>query len=211
VGAGRFKKQYSVPVWFTVVALTLTLLGLFAWYKYQLVRVSTDVESRVRAIGAMHPPPLPAAKKALRLKELLATEIARGSVSVEEDNSQSAISFQGDSMFAAGHARLNATMLPTVIKVANEINDVSGAVHITGHSDDRPIKTREFPSNQALSEKRAASIADVFKRSGVAPDRMHVEGKGGAQPLADNTTSAGRARNRRVDIVVSYDESPFSH
>ncbi|MEJ8824245.1 type VI secretion system protein TssL, long form [Variovorax humicola] len=209
VAAGRFKLLYTVPVWVTVSVLGLVLLGQYSWYKYQLVQASAEVEASIRAIGAMQPPPA-VAHKSLRLKELLAPEIALGSVSVEEDAEHSAVSFRGDDMFVPGQARVNAKILSTIAKVANEINEVSGAVRVTGHSDNRPIKTRQFPDNQALSESRAAAVAEVLKSSGVASDRVQVEGKGDAEPLADNATAAGRARNRRVDIVVTQRDSPTS-
>jgi len=94
--------------------------------------------------------------------------------------------------------------------VANEINEVSGTVRVAGHSHNRPIKTRQFPDNQALSEKRAAAVAEVLANSGVASERLVVEGVGDTQPLADNITAAGRARNRRVDIVVTQGDPPAS-
>lgn len=210
VGAGRFRLLRTVPVWVTVSLLSLGLLGQYAWYKYQLVHSSTEVEASIRAIGALRPPPAPPAPahRSLRLKELLAPEIARGSVSVEEDDAHSAVSFKGDDMFVPGQARVNARLLPTIAKVASEINEVSGTVRITGHSDNRPIKTRQFPDNQALSEQRAAAVAEVLKGRGVALDRLVVEGRGDSQPMADNATAAGRARNRRVDIVVTQGDAP---
>ena len=209
-GAGKFRLLRTVPVWVTASLLSLALLAQFSWYKYQLVHTSTDVEASIRAIGALRPPSPPPAPihKSLRLKELLAPEIARGSVSVEEDDDHSAVSFKGDDMFAAGQARVNAKLLSTIAKVASQINEVSGTVRVTGHSDNRPIKTRAFPDNQALSERRAAAVAEVLKSNGVVTDRLQVEGKGDAQPLADNTTAAGRARNRRVDIVVTQGDMP---
>lgn len=210
VGAGRFRLLRTVPVWVTVSLLSLGLLGQYAWYKYQLVHSSTEVEASIRAIGALRPPPPPPAPahRSLRLKELLAPEIARGSVSVEEDDAHSAVSFKGDDMFVPGQARVNARLLPTIAKVASEINEVSGTVRITGHSDNRPIRTRQFPDNQALSEQRAAAVAEVLKSRGVALDRLVVEGRGDTQPMADNATAPGRARNRRVDIVVTQGDAP---
>jgi len=210
VGAGRFRLLRTVPVWVTASLLSLGLLGQYAWYKYQLVHSSTEVEASIRAIGALRPPPPPPAPahRSLRLKELLAPEIARGSVSVEEDDAHSAVSFKGDDMFVPGQARVNARLLPTIAKVASEINEVSGTVRITGHSDNRPIQTRQFPDNQALSEQRAAAVAEVLKGRGVALDRLVVEGRGDTQPMADNATAAGRARNRRVDIVVTQGDAP---
>jgi type VI secretion system protein ImpK len=212
VGAGKFRLLRSVPVWVTVSLLTLVLFGLFAWYKYQLLRMSADVEQRIAAIGRMHPPPTPPAPpiKPLRLKELLAPEIARGTVSVEEDDRRSAVTFKGDDMFVPGQARLNARILPVLGKVADEINQVTGSVQITGHSDNQPIKTREFPNNQVLSEKRAAAVAAVLLSKGVVATRIRTEGRGDTAPIADSATAAGRARNRRVDIVVTQGDATNS-
>jgi type VI secretion system protein ImpK len=209
VGAGTFRLLRSVPVWLTASLLALVLCGLFAWYKYQLLRMSADVAQRIAAIGQMRPPPVPPAPpvKPLRLKELLAAEIARGTVSVEEDERRSAVSFRGDDMFVPGQARLNARILSVLAKVADEINQVSGSVQVTGHSDNRPIKTREFPDNQVLSEKRAEAVAAVLQAKGVVASRMRTEGRGDTMPIADSATAAGRARNRRVDIVVTQGDA----
>lgn len=205
VGAGKFRLLRSVPVWVTASLLALVLCGLFAWYKYQLLRMSVDVEQRIAAIAQMRPPPVPPAPpvKPLRLKVLLAPEIARGTVSVEEDERRSAVSFRGDDMFVPGQARLNARILSVLAKVAGEINQVSGLVQVTGHSDNRPIRTREFPDNQVLSEKRAEAVAAVLREKGVVASRIRTEGRGDTMPVADSATAAGRARNRRVDIVVT--------
>jgi len=206
---GKFRLLRTVPVWVTVSLLSLVLLAQFSWYKYRLVQKTNEVETGLRAIGALRPPPAPV-HKSLRLKELLAPEIARGTVSVEEDDAHSAVSFKGDDMFVPGQAQVNAKLVQTIAKVANEINEVTGTVRVAGHSDNRPIKTRLFPDNQALSEQRAAAVAEVLANSGVASERLVVEGKGDTQPLADNITAAGRARNRRVDIVVTQGDPPAS-
>ncbi|QSI30833.1 type VI secretion system protein TssL [Variovorax sp. RKNM96] len=204
VGAGTFRLLRSVPVWATASLLALVLSGLFAWYKYRLLQTSADVEQRIAAIGRMRPPPAPPAPlvKPLRLKELLAPEIARGTVNVEEDEHRSAVTFRGDDMFVPGQARLNAKILPVLDKVADEINQVSGAVQVTGHSDNRPIRTRDFPNNQVLSEKRAEAVTAVLLGKGVVASRIRTEGRGDTMPMVDSATATGRARNRRVDIVV---------
>lgn len=87
--------------------------------------------------------------------------------------------------------------------VAEEINQVSGSVKVTGHSDNQPIRTREFPNNQVLSEKRAAAVAAALQGAGVVASRLQIEGRGDTMPISDSATAAGRARNRRVDIVVT--------
>lgn len=201
-GTGKFRLLRSVPVWVTASLFSLALVGLFSWYKYQLLQTSLDVEAHIQRIGLLKPPPAPP-RKSLRLKELLGAEIAAGTVSVEEDDAHSAVSFKGDEMFVPGQARMNPKILPVISKVAGEVNEVSGTVRVTGHTDSRPIKTREFPDNLALSEKRAEAVAEVLKTNGVVPSRLKVEGLGDTVPLSENKTAAGRAKNRRVDIVVT--------
>jgi type VI secretion system protein ImpK len=199
-GAVAFRTITDIPVWVSVLVLSLGVLALFFYYKYRLDQQVADVTQRIEALGQIRLPAAPV--KLLRLKELLSAEIARGTVTVEEDDQRSAVSFKGDDMFVPGQARLNAKILPVLAKVADEINQVPGTVHVAGHSDNQPIRTREFPDNQALSEKRAAAVAEVLQGKGVVASRMRTEGRGDTAPIADNATAAGRARNRRVDIVV---------
>ena len=108
-------------------------------------------------------------------------------------------------MFVPGRASLNARTLAALGKVADEIKQVAGTVQVIGHTDNRPIRTREFPDNQTLSEKRAAAVAAVLLDKGVEASRIRSTGQGETSPLDDNATVQGRARNRRVDIVVSQD------
>lgn len=213
---GKFRMLRSVPVWVSVSLVGLSVLGLFAWYKYQLLQTSADVEARIVDIGRLRsaaaPEPIsakpaaPVPERSLRLKELLAPEIARETVSVEEDGRHSTVTFKGDDMFVAGQAHVSAKLLPVLGKVAAEINQVTGTVQVVGHSDNQPIRTPEFPDNQVLSEKRAAAVAAVLQSRGVQPARLQIRGRGDGAPLADNATAAGRARNRRVDIVVTQGE-----
>jgi type VI secretion system protein ImpK len=83
-------------------------------------------------------------------------------------------------------------------------------VQVTGHSDNQPIRTAEFANNQVLSEKRAEAVAAVLKDKGVVDARLTIRGQGDSLPLADNASAAGRARNRRVDVVVTQGGVPPS-
>jgi len=71
-------------------------------------------------------------------------------------------------------------------------------VRVTGHTDN--TGSRQY--NLSLSENRARSVADYLVTRQVARTRMYVEGVGFEQPVADNATAAGRARNRRVEITI---------
>lgn len=197
---GRLSRLRTVPVWATVSVMALAVFGLFAWYKYQLLLRTHDLEQQVLAIGKTAPPEPP---RTLRLAELLKDEIARGVVSVQEDATRSAVTFRGDDMFGAGQAEVSARILPVLDKVAAEINKVSGKVTVIGHSDNVPIKSPRFPSNQALSEERAATVTEYLASKGIAKGRLEAIGKGDTEPQTDNKTPAARAKNRRVEIVVT--------
>jgi type VI secretion system protein ImpK len=199
--AGRFSMIRIVPIWLSATILGLAAFGLFAWYKYQLSLRTHDLEQQIQAIGQITPPPPP--KVVLRLAELLKDEIARGQVQVEEDATHSAVTFRGDDMFAGGRADVNAKVQPLLDKVAAEIARVPGKVTVTGHSDNQPIKTARFPSNQVLSEERAVHVAEYLATRGVAQGRLESAGKGDTEPVADNATRDGRAKNRRVQIDVT--------
>lgn len=198
--AGRLRLLRTVPVWVTVSVLALAVFGLFVWYKYQLLFRTHDLEQQILAIGKATPPEPP---RVLRLAELLRDEIARGVVSVQEDATRSAITFRGDDMFGRGRADVSEKILPLLDKVAAEVSKVTGKVTVIGHTDNVPIKTAKYPSNQALSEERAATVAEYLASKGVAKNRLEAIGKGDSQPLADNKAPVGRARNRRVEIVVT--------
>lgn len=197
---GTFRLLRGIPVWVSALLLSALLLLVFIWYRYQIANADIDLQRKIAAIGKVPPPP--AMVRVLRLKALLKDEIARGVVSVEENAQQSQVTFLGDAMFVAGKKVINPTILPVLDKVASEINKVSGTVIVTGHTDNRPISTVEFPSNQELSEKRAAEVAELLVSKGVAASRLKIVGKGDSDPVAENKTADGRAKNRRVDIVV---------
>lgn len=94
-------------------------------------------------------------------------------------------------------------LLPVSIPVLDEVaNVLKGApqlsVAIEGHTDN----VGDAVANHALSEARARAVAQWLGQHGVDPSRLHAEGFGPDRPVAPNTTSEGRARNRRVDIIA---------
>jgi chemotaxis protein MotB len=79
---------------------------------------------------------------------------------------------------------------------------------VEGHTDNRPIRTLQFPSNWELSAARAASVVNYLARLGIAPGRMAAVGYGEYRPKADNRSEQGRAKNRRVTLVISAGSDP---
>jgi chemotaxis protein MotB len=75
-------------------------------------------------------------------------------------------------------------------------------ITIEGHTDNVPINTPQFPSNWELSAVRATTVLRLFVESGVAPERLTAIGYADTRPVEPNVLADGRARNRRVTILI---------
>lgn len=190
---------YSIPVWASVCLFSLILLSVYSWKEYHLLKETDALVAEIAATARLMPPPI----KGLRLAELLKDEIAAKRVAVSDSDRQSSVLFHGDDMFQPGRAVVSKPALATLKRLADEVSKVPGQVSVTGHSDSQPIRSKAFASNQVLSEKRAASVAQQLIQMGVDAKRLSVLGKGDTEPVADNKTAEGRSRNRRVEILVT--------
>jgi chemotaxis protein MotB len=98
-------------------------------------------------------------------------------------------------------ADIRPSALPVLERIAGALPE--SGLRIEGHTDEVPIATGQFASNWELSSARASSIARLLLRHpNVRPQQMSVAGYAGYHPVASNATPEGRARNRRVDIVI---------
>jgi OOP family OmpA-OmpF porin len=101
--------------------------------------------------------------------------------------------------FEAGRATITPAGRATVAEAAATLKaNPTVRVEVAGHTDSRGSDHR----NQRLSEQRARAVADELVREGIEIGRLTVRGYGEAKPVADDATESGRARNRRVEIVV---------
>jgi chemotaxis protein MotB len=106
--------------------------------------------------------------------------------------------------FASGSATLERPASLLLQKVARIIaGEHRHPVVVEGHTDSQPISTGQYPSNWQLSGDRAAAVIQNFAANGVNERRLSLSGFASERPKASNTTPQGRARNRRVDIVLS--------
>lgn len=102
-------------------------------------------------------------------------------------------------LFASGKAALLAPGVPTVDQVARLVAaEPTMRVLVEGHTDNRGRAKR----NLALSEARAQAVVQQLTAGGVGADRLTALGRGDEAPIADNSSAAGRAANRRVDVVL---------
>lgn len=106
-------------------------------------------------------------------------------------------------LFDRGSDIIKSKALIILDKIAVILKDETNSIRIEGHTDNLPIKTDKFPSNWELSTARAVNIIKyLVTAQHFDPNRLSAVGYGEYVPISDNDTEAGRASNRRVDIVV---------
>lgn len=105
-------------------------------------------------------------------------------------------------LFQSGDARLARAAVPVIGEIADILQTSANPIQVEGFTDNQPINTPRFPSNWELSAARAASVVHLLDRYGIQPDRMSATGYGEYKPIADNSTEAGRQKNRRVVLVI---------
>ncbi len=116
------------------------------------------------------------------------------------------ITLTNDLLFELGKADLKQGAKEVLGKVALVIKQTSHMVNVVGHTDNAPIKTDVFPTNWELSAIRACVVARYLIESHNIPsDRFFISSHSYHQPLNSNLTSKDRARNRRVEIIITQD------
>ncbi len=139
-----------------------------------------------------------------KAEELEALENAQVE-SVEDQNGLKAIkvTFNSGILFDTNKADLKQASKNELSQFAAKMSDMQDTdITIFGHTDN----TGSDAVNERLSNKRAESVANYLKNSGIASSRITTEGKSYSMPVADNSTAEGRSQNRRVEIYISANE-----
>jgi len=123
-------------------------------------------------------------------------------VKVQRNDYWLEIEIKAQLLFASGSRVLLSDAVPVLESFAAVLRDVPNLVNVEGFTDNVPIRNGRFPSNWELSAARAATVVRLFEENGVAPERLSATGYGEHRPIAANDTPEGRARNRRVVLVV---------
>ncbi|MET0541743.1 MAG: OmpA family protein [Variovorax sp.] len=104
-----------------------------------------------------------------------------------------------DTSFDVGRSAVKLKLAPVLDQIAAGLQkNPAIAVYVVGHTD----STGGAANNEKLSVARATSVRDYLGTRGLAVNQITVEGKGSQDPIAENTSAAGRAQNRRVEIFV---------
>lgn len=143
------------------------------------------------------------AEQHAELQEALREQIDKGQVSLERQEKKIIIRIQEKGSFASGSARLD----PAFHKVMDRISEVlatrPGKILVAGHTDNIPIRTGRFRSNWELSAARAVTVLhSLLRNKAIDEHRVLVEGLADTKPLESNDTPQGRAKNRRVELII---------
>ncbi len=123
-----------------------------------------------------------------------------GTVVAQTADNQLRLSIPSDISFASGQDEIAPRLMPILDQFAQGLNQQPAMeVRIVGHTD----STGSDAINLPLSVQRAQSARDYLVSRGVSASRIRIDGRGAREPIADNSTEAGRARNRRIDIFLA--------
>lgn len=108
-------------------------------------------------------------------------------------------------LFDSASAALTPRGKATLAQLTDKLAAFPGSISVEGHSDSRPITTARYPSNWELSSARASAVLRFLTEQGIDATRLRAIGYADTQPLTGNETAAGRASNRRVELVLHDD------
>ena len=140
----------------------------------------------------------------LDLADKLSPLINDGKVRVMQNNRGIRIDINDSLLFTPGSAELAAAASTVLSQIAPMIKDNDRLIQVEGHTDNIAIHNDLFYSNWELSAVRASSVVRMLSDTGIAEARLSALGFGSTQPVTENNTEQGRAKNRRVSIMILY-------
>ncbi|MCC6990148.1 MAG: OmpA family protein [Acidobacteria bacterium] len=197
--------------WLISYADFMTLLCAFFMTVYAATLAETPAATAAPAAvaepvveTAPEPPPVdPAVALRDEVERALAPELAAGYLQIVEDPRGLVVEVPEAGAFDVGQADLAPEARAMLSRIATMLSALPNAVRVEGHSDTTPIRTPQYASNWDLSTARATRVvAFLVTTAGLAPARLSAAGYAEFRPRASNATPEGRARNRRVDLVL---------
>jgi chemotaxis protein MotB len=133
----------------------------------------------------------------------LQAEVKGGQLEITLERRGLVISLRQAAFFPSGEDVIVSDTFSAIGKIANAINRLPNLIRLEGHTDPIPIRNSRFASNWQLSAARSLAMLELLTvRFNVDPKRLVIAGYADTIPMEENDTESGRARNRRVDIVV---------
>ncbi|MEI9976893.1 MAG: flagellar motor protein MotB [Ignavibacteriota bacterium] len=137
------------------------------------------------------------------LTDALQTEIKSGKLEIRHEERGLVVSMKEAAFFPSGDDTIKPEAYSAIEKIANILRNSANPIRLEGHTDSRPIHTDRFRSNWELSSARGIAMLELLStRFGIPHERLAVIGYADTVPIASNETEEGRAKNRRVDLVI---------
>jgi chemotaxis protein MotB len=137
------------------------------------------------------------------LENSLDKEIRMGGIIIQRSAQGIVVQLSEKLLFASGKAELQPDALIVLDSLAEILSKVEKQISVEGHTDSIPIRTFQYESNWHLSSARALSVGYFLLTHGVQKQYFTMTGRADTRPVESNITDAGRARNRRVEIIIS--------
>ena len=134
--------------------------------------------------------------------KVMAPLVEQGKVRVLETSRGVTIEINDSVLFSPGQALLQPALTKAMRAIAEVLAPTDFPITIEGHTDNVPINTAQFPSNWELSAVRATTVLRLFADAGVSGQRLTAIGYADTRPVESNAQADGRARNRRVTILI---------
>lgn len=138
-----------------------------------------------------------------KIRAALGDLIAKDLVTLKGNETWLEITLSSSMLFASGDASISESAFGTLAQIAAILREQDNPVRVEGFTDDVPIRTARYQSNWELSSARAAAVVQVLIGKGMDPEQLMAAGFGQYQAIAPNTSAEGRAKNRRVVLMVS--------
>jgi type VI secretion system protein ImpK len=152
--------------------------------------------------------PPPATTQIDRIRSALARQVEGGGLTIGTQGTFIVVEINNLLLFQSGRAEVKPEFQSIAADIAAALEPEPGPIRIIGHTDNvKPRKSSAFKSNFDLSVARAKAVETLMAPRFSDPSRITVDGKGEDEPIADNATPEGRARNRRVDVMIPREES----
>lgn len=163
----------------------------------------TDAEGDGESTGGLAQDPLESIAEQIR--EQFEGLLGGGQLYVRANEMWLELELSSSLLFPSGDAIPHQDAFNIIEKISGILAPFENPIQVEGFTDNLPISTAQYPTNWELSAARAASIVRMLAMDGVKPERLAAVGYGEFQPIVENTDAVGRARNRRVVLVISRD------
>ena len=217
VPMGKRRLSGGVPLWVVASVAAVLVVALFATLSTLLSRHGTQVQTEILAMHQGLPDVIiertepvvqayvaPESGQLQRIREGLAAAIADGRVEVEAKGNYIMVRVGDALRFRSAQAELESDFLPLAQEIGRALDPELGPIIVAGHTDSQRLSGRgRFKTNEELSEARAQTVADILAGTLTDASRITVQGLGAVEPIADNETPEGRAKNRRVEVMIA--------